>query len=87
MSDLVEPQRPQITYETDAPVSYAVADRVAWVMMDRPQFHNAQNSQMTYALDAAFRRAVDDPEVSAIVLGARASTSPPATTSALPAAT
>ncbi len=69
MSDLVEPQRPEITYETDAPVTYTVADKVAWVMMDRPQFHNAQNSQMTYALDAAFRRAVDDPDVAAIVLG------------------
>ena len=69
MSDLVEPQRPEIVYETDTPVTYTVADKVAWVMMDRPQFHNAQNSQMTYALDAAFRRAVDDPGVVAIVLG------------------
>ena len=69
MSDLVEPQRPEIAYETETPVTYAVVDGVAWVMMDRPKFHNAQNSQMTYALDAAFRRAVDDPQVSAIVLG------------------
>ena len=69
MTDLVEPQRLDIVYETDAPVTYTVADKVAWVMMDRPQFHNAQNSQMTYALDAAFRRAVDDPQVAVIVLG------------------
>ncbi|HET6971467.1 MAG TPA: enoyl-CoA hydratase, partial [Phenylobacterium sp.] len=39
-----------------------------WVTMSRPQFHNVQNSQMTYALDAAFRRAVDDDAVKAIVL-------------------
>jgi enoyl-CoA hydratase len=55
-------------YETDAPVLYAVEDGVAWVTMNRPRFHNSQNSQMTYALDAAFRRAVDDAEVKAIVL-------------------
>jgi enoyl-CoA hydratase len=55
-------------YETDAPVLYAVEDGVAWVTMNRPRFHNSQNSQMTYALDAAFRRAVDDVAVKAIVL-------------------
>jgi enoyl-CoA hydratase len=36
--------------------------------MNRPQFNNAQNSQMTYALDAAFRRATDDDAVKVIVL-------------------
>ena len=36
--------------------------------MNRPSFNNAQNSQMTYALDDAFRRAVDYDEVKAIVL-------------------
>ena len=30
--------------------------------------NNAQNSQMTYALDAAFKRAVDDDNISVIVL-------------------
>lgn len=58
-----------IVYETDTPVRYEAADGVAWVTMDRPRFNNAQNSQMTYALDAAFRRAVDDDAVAAIVLG------------------
>lgn len=57
-----------IVYETDEPVLYAVEDGVAWVTMNRERFGNAQNSQMTYALDAAFRRAVDDPGVKAIVL-------------------
>jgi enoyl-CoA hydratase len=36
--------------------------------MDRPDYRNAQNSRMTYALDHAFQRAVDDDEVKVIVL-------------------
>jgi enoyl-CoA hydratase len=55
-------------YETDNPVKYAVADGIATVTMSRTEFNNAQNSQMTYALDAAFRRAVDDDAVKVIVL-------------------
>ena len=55
-------------YETDSPVLYAVKDGVATVTMNRPEYNNAQNSQMTYALDAAFRRAVDDDAVKVIVL-------------------
>lgn len=57
-----------VTYETDEPVLYRVTDGVAWITMNRPSFHNVQNSQMTYALDDAFRRAVDDEGVGAIVL-------------------
>lgn len=68
MSDLVDPKQVDITYETDAPVLYRVEDGVAWVTMNRPQFNNAQNSQMTYALDAAFQRAVSDDTVKVIVL-------------------
>ena len=49
-------------------VLYEVRDGVAWITMNRPQYHNAQNSKMTYALDASFRRAVDDDAVKAIVL-------------------
>jgi enoyl-CoA hydratase len=49
-------------------VSYEVIDRVAWVRLNRPQYRNAQNSAMTYALDAAFTRAVDDDDVAVIVL-------------------
>jgi enoyl-CoA hydratase len=49
-------------------VLYEVRDAVAIVTMNRPEYHNAQNSQMTYALDAAFRRACDDDEVKVIVL-------------------
>lgn len=49
-------------------VRYEVRDRVAVVTMNRPRYRNAQNSAMTYALDAAFGRAVDDNEVAVIVL-------------------
>ena len=55
-------------YETDEPVLYSVADGIAMVTMNRPTFNNVQNSQMTYALDDAFRRAVDDDAVKVIVL-------------------
>lgn len=56
-------------YETDAPVLYESSNGVAWIMMNRPRYNNAQNSQMTYALDDAFQRAVNDDSVKVIVLG------------------
>ena len=68
LNSLVPPKQADIVYETDEPVLYAVEGPVALVTMNRPKFHNAQNSQMTYALDAAFRRAVDDDAIRAIVL-------------------
>jgi enoyl-CoA hydratase len=49
-------------------VTYEVRGRIAVVTMNRPEYRNAQNSAMTYALDAAFARAVDDDEVAVIVL-------------------
>ncbi|MBV1687323.1 enoyl-CoA hydratase [Novosphingobium sp. G106] len=66
--DLVAPQKVDIVYETEEPVLYEVTDGVAWITMDRPQFNNAQNGQMTYALDDAFRRATNDDAVRCIVL-------------------
>jgi enoyl-CoA hydratase len=68
MTDPVESSKPGVVYETTEPVRYEVVDKVAWITMNRPSFNNVQNSQMTYALDAAFQRAVNDDEVSAIVL-------------------
>jgi enoyl-CoA hydratase len=68
LNSLVEPKQADIVYETDEPVLYSVDGAVATVTMNRPKYNNAQNSQMTYALDAAFRRAVDDDNVRAIVL-------------------
>ncbi len=66
--DLVEPKKVDIVYETDSPVLYEVDGPVAWVTLNRPDFHNAQNGQMTYELDDAFNRAVQDDAVKVIVL-------------------
>ncbi|MER5308533.1 enoyl-CoA hydratase [Streptomyces sp. NPDC002773] len=49
-------------------VTYEVRGTVAVVTLNRPRYRNAQNSKMTYALDAAFSRAVDDDDVKVIVL-------------------
>jgi enoyl-CoA hydratase len=49
-------------------VRYERQGPVAVVTMNRPEYRNAQNSKMTYALDEAFARAVDDAEVRVIVL-------------------
>jgi enoyl-CoA hydratase len=66
--DLVTPQEVDIVYETQDPVLYEAVGGVAWITMNRPQFNNAQNGQMTYALDDAFKRAVADDAVRCIVL-------------------
>ena len=51
---------PVVLYERRGPA--------ALVTMNRPEYRNAQNSVMTYALDAAFDRAVSDTDVKVIVL-------------------
>jgi enoyl-CoA hydratase len=53
-------EEPVVTYDRQGPV--------AVVSLNRPEYRNAQNSRMTYALDAAFTRATDDDEVGVIVL-------------------
>ncbi|NIE63684.1 enoyl-CoA hydratase [Burkholderia sp. Ax-1719] len=58
----------QTLAQTEDVVLYAVEDGIATITMNRPAYHNAQNSQMTYALDAAFRRAAHDDAVKVIVL-------------------
>lgn len=52
----------------DEPVHYEKRGPVATVTMNRPDYRNAQNSAMTYALDRAFYRAADDSEVKTVVL-------------------
>lgn len=52
-------------------ISYEVRDAVAWVMMDRAEYANTQNYRLLNQLDDAFKRAVDDPAVSVIVLGGK----------------
>lgn len=49
-------------------VLYELRGSVAWITMNRPDYRNAQNMEMTYALDGAFTRAVNDDAVGAIVL-------------------
>ena len=68
MDDLIPPRQADIEYETETPVLYHQRGAVALVTMNRPRFGNTQNSQMTYALDAAFTRAVNDDSVRAIIL-------------------
>ena len=53
---------------SDSVVLYEVRGAVAWITMNRPDYRNAQNMKMTYALDAAYRRAIDDDAVGVIVL-------------------
>jgi enoyl-CoA hydratase len=52
---------PVVRYERRGPVAH--------ITMNRPRYRNAQNSAMTYALDAAFYRAAEDGEVKVVVLG------------------
>jgi enoyl-CoA hydratase len=49
-------------------VRYEQRGAIAVITLNRPRYRNAQNSAMTYALDAAFGRAVDCDEVAVIVL-------------------
>ena len=58
----------EIRYETDKPLLYEVKGPIAWLTMNRPEFANSQNSQMTYAIDDALRLAVNDDAVKVIVL-------------------
>ena len=52
----------------DEVVIYEVQDQIAIVTMNRPEYNNAQNSQMTYALDKALQLATNDDNVKVIVL-------------------
>jgi enoyl-CoA hydratase len=69
LNKLVEPKQVDVVYETDMPVTYEVIDNVAWIMLNRTEFNNSQNGQMTFAIDDAFIRATNDDEVRCIVLG------------------
>ena len=63
--DDLGPDTSPVAYETGGPDG-----AVAYVTLNRPDYRNAQNSVMTYSLDAAFRKAVDDSAVKVIVLRA-----------------
>jgi enoyl-CoA hydratase len=57
-----------MTQETEPVVRYEQRGTVALITLNRPRYRNAQNSVMTYALDAAFERAVNDNAIKVIVL-------------------
>jgi enoyl-CoA hydratase len=52
----------------DEVVRYEADGGIARVTMNRPEYGNAQNSAMTYALDDAFYRAAADDDVAVVVL-------------------
>jgi enoyl-CoA hydratase len=52
----------------ESSVLYERRGPVALVTMNRPRYRNAQNGAVTYGLDRAFERAVDDDDVRVIVL-------------------
>jgi len=56
-----EPKQPTVLYEKQG--------RVAIVTLNRPEYRNAQNAEMTFALDEACNKAINDDEVGVIVLG------------------
>jgi enoyl-CoA hydratase len=56
------------TADDETEVLYEVRSGTALVTMNRPKYRNAQNARMTYALEAAFTRAVQDDAVKVIVL-------------------
>jgi enoyl-CoA hydratase/carnithine racemase len=49
-------------------VRYETRGQTAVITLNRPRYRNAQNSAVTYALDAAFQRATDDDSVAVIIL-------------------
>ena len=58
----------EATTEEQDIVLYEAREGVAWITMNRPQYHNAQNGKMTYLLDDNFKKAVADDGVKVIVL-------------------
>jgi enoyl-CoA hydratase len=57
-----DPDNPVVLYRTDGDGAIAV------ITMNRPQYRNAQNSAMTYALDQSFYRAAADDDVKVVIL-------------------
>src|SRR5271167_4533081 len=51
-------------------IKYEAGDRIATITLNRPEAANAQTLELLDELDAAWRRAADDPEVRVIVLQA-----------------
>ena len=67
-NETVPREEKEVVYEEENPILYEVVDKVAYITLNRPTYHNSQNSQMLYALDDAFYKAVGDDGVKVIVL-------------------
>lgn len=67
MTSQAQPDAGAVTPEEPV-VRYQAIRNIAVITLNRPQYRNAQNSAMTYALDAAFYRAADDDSVKVVVL-------------------
>ncbi len=53
---------------TDAPVTYAAADGVAWITLNRPRVLNALDSELTVALADHAAVAAADPDVTLVIV-------------------
>ena len=49
-------------------ITYKKKDDLAIISLNRPEYNNAQNGKMTYDLDKAFKKAVDDDAIKVIIL-------------------
>jgi len=54
--------------ETGEYVGYAVESATAWITLQRPKYHNAQNYRLLNQLDDCFVRAANDDNVKVVVL-------------------
>jgi enoyl-CoA hydratase len=68
MDEPDQPDGPGSPGRPEEPVRYEPQGPVAVITMNRPEYRNAQNSAMTYALDRAFYRAAEDNDIKVIVL-------------------
>ncbi len=68
MSTSTPQPEPALNEAGEPVVTYERRGAIAVVTLNRPEYANAQNSKVTYALDDAFYRATSDDEVKVIVL-------------------
>lgn len=69
-NETVNKVKSDIVYEEAEPVLYATEGAIAYLTLNRPRYHNSQNSQMLYALDDGFFKAASDDNIKVIVVRA-----------------
>jgi enoyl-CoA hydratase len=52
----------------DGPIVFEKREHVAVIRLNRPDYRNAQNAKMTFALDEAFQKAMQDDQIKVVVL-------------------